>query len=178
MDSAEEVNYQKKSKKHKKHKKKKHLEKFENTEKDETLMSEEKINNMNLNILGEPEKPEPVEKLASRKTERGLLPVFEEVDDSGTDNMPTPGSRQREFEPTQVQASIARSPASMAWTPRQAQNFLEVEDKGKKHTMLQKRISREIQRYESSDSEEERASRFLKLKKKKRKKVSRDMESD
>ena len=200
LEAVEDDNVFKKQKKHKKHKKKKSLEELEFPEPVREVLPEEKIYNMNLNIVRADDKPEPLKplkKLFKSSESTGLKPVVEEVDDSGTDNMLTPVTpqvpRKRSFvgeEDAEEEVYhethyvTPRSHASMKWSPNRSQVSKDTLDEDdvedvKKIAKITRHISREFKRYVSSDSDEAAsAGRFSQLKKKKKKKKSSKVTSD
>lgn len=190
VEEAEEEGKKKKKKKHKKEKKRKDKERGEIDEKVDESKGEDfetKLNNINLppNIQGGGEKPEPPEKLFDKyqkDSEHGVMQAFVGLDDSGTDNMPSPHPARKVAglsNDTETQDKMASKPkASMHWSPRR---YLEVQDLSDDENILttniglKKRLTRErMQRYVSSDSEDdEGVSRRFSSKLKKQKKKSR-----
>lgn len=181
----------KKKKKHKKEKRRKEREERERLQNDNAAENsyEKKLNNINLppNIQAEDRKPEPAEKLfqkSKRNTERGLVPIVIQPDDSGTDNVPTPAMSHKEHSDGGIPTS-PRTTASMNWSPKKRLSAENVSDDEnvltKRPGNLKKRITQErMQRYLSSDSEEEVGSkRFSSQLKKKSPSRSRvDTDSD
>lgn len=180
VEEGEEETKKKKKKKHKKEKKRKDKER-EETDKNVDEIKEEsyetKLNNINLppNIQGQAEKPEPAKKLfTSRNTEIG--PVG--LDDSGTDNMPSPQVNRRHAD-TDVKKSFSpNSKGSVFWSPRRHLTVQDISDDENaiKTIGLKKRLTQErMQRYISSDSEneEEGSRRFSSQLKNHKKKKSR-----
>lgn len=166
---------------------------MDKTEKEDEINAdkyEKKLNNMILpqNIQSSLEKPEPAEKLFNNRrknAEHDLVSSLNVLEDSGTDNFPSPLVVRKSLGPNaEIEVKTPKSPASVAWSPRKfltEQSVSEDDNTDKTHVGIKKRFTQErMNRFVNSDSDDDsgRMHRFSKLKKRKKRKSKKTSDSD